>query len=317
MIELDYSFPKAIDNTMRTAWDACERKFLLSHIYNLRSQKPSMHLVFGGAFAKGLEVARKEYYGAGNTSKENYLGKAFIAAIQEWDQSLDDPLLDEVKSLLNCLCAIDYYFTEWPMATDWVKPFKYEGGEPTIEFTFALPLDARMRHPDTKDPMLYTGRFDMFVDYASEPAVYDDKTSVQLGPSWIRSWSLNSQLTGYIWAGQRSGFNTSTAIIRGISILKKSFGQAQAIEHRTKWEVESWYNTVNHNLDAMLVAYGIGEDAFLPSYGQACAAYGGCPYQTLCKKQNWKDWIEPDFHVFVWDPLAINKVEVTEDAQAS
>lgn len=308
MIKLDYEFPRAIDNTMRTAWDACQRKFLLSHIYNLRSQDPSMHLVFGGAFAKGLEVARKEYYGAGNTDQRDYLGKAYIAAILEWNLHLDDPLVGEAKSLTNCLCAIEYYFNEWPMATDWVTPFAYEGGEPTIEFTFALPLPHW-----NGEQLLYTGRFDMFVDYASNPAVYDDKTAMQLGAQWVRSWSLNSQMTGYIWAGQQCGFDTDTAIIRGISILKKSFGQAQAIEHRTKWEVRSWFDTLNHNLAGMLEAFQEGEDAFLPSYGQACAAYGGCPYQNLCKKENWKDWIEPDFRVYVWDPLADHTKEIKDE----
>lgn len=305
MIALNYEFPKGIDNTMRTAWDACQRKFLLSHIYNLRSQDPSVHLVFGGAFAKGLEIARKEFYGLGNTDKSDYLGKAYIGAIQEWNLHIDDPMVGEAKSLTNCLCAIEYYFNEWPMATDWIAPFAYEGGEPTIEFTFALPL--LLKH--NGEPILYSGRFDMFVDYASEPAVYDDKTASQLGAQWIRSWSLNSQMTGYIWAGQQSGFKTNTAIIRGVSILKNSFGQAQAIEHRTKWEVASWHDTLHHNLEGMLKAFNGGEYHFLPSYGQACAAYGGCPYQSLCKKENWKDWIEPDFKVFVWDPLETHSAE--------
>lgn len=305
-MELNYAFPRAVDNTMRTAWDACQRKFLLSHIYNLRSQDPSMHLVFGGAFAKGLEVARKEYYGNGNTNQADYLGRAFIAAIEEWDLHLDDPLLDEVKSLPNCLCAIDYYFKEWPMATDWLRPITYEGGEPAIEFTFAIPLQVS----NGGVPVLYTGRFDMFADYASEPAVYDDKTATQLGAQWIRSWSLNSQMTGYIWAGREHGFNCDTAIIRGVSILKRGFGQAQCIEHRTKFEIASWYNVLHHNLEGMLAAFQEGEDAFLPSYGQACAAYGGCPYQSLCKKENWKDWIEPDFREFVWDPLDNHTKEI-------
>jgi hypothetical protein len=305
-MQLNYDFPLGIDNTMRTAWDACERKFLLAHIYNLRAGKPSEHLVFGGAYAKGLEVARKEYYN-GNTNRVDYLGKAFIAAIEEWNLHLDDPLLDIAKSLPNCLCAIDYYFKEWPMATDWVAPLgSKDGGEPAIEFSFAIPIPHK--RPDTLDLLLYTGRFDMFADYASNPAVYDDKTAMQLGNQWIKSWNLSSQMTGYIWAGQQSGFETDTAIIRGVSILKQSFGNAQAIEHRTKFEVDAWYKTLNRNVERMIQRYMEGPDAFTFSLGQACGAYGGCPYQTLCKKENWQDWIEPDFHEFVWNPLANYKV---------
>jgi len=251
-----------------------------------------------------LEVARLEYYG-GNTNKMDYLGKAFIAAIQEWHLHLDDPLIDEKKSLLTCLCAIDWYFKEFPMGSDWLAPVALPNGKPAIEFTFAIPLRLKL----LDEFVLYTGRFDMLVDYASEPAVYDDKTTVQLGNQWIKSWSLSSQLTGYIWAAQQSGFKTNTAIVRGESILTASFGNAQAIEHRTKWQIASWYDVLHHNLEGMLKAFNEGEDAFLPSYGQACHAYGGCPYQSLCKKENWKDWIEPEFHYYLWDPLAVHKTE--------
>ena len=299
---LNYNFPAAIDNTMRTAWDACQRKFLLGHIYNLRAGDPSEHLVFGGAYARGLEVARKEYY-SGNSDKRNYLGKAFIECIREWDTELDDPLIDLSKSLPNCLMAILYYFDEYDMGSDWLKPLAYEDGEAAVEFTFAQPL-AHHQHP-SGNPMLYAGRLDMLVNYASEPAVYDDKTTSQLGAQWINSWSLNSQMTGYIWAARQAGYNTTTAIIRGVSILKKGNGTAQAIEHRTDWEIASWFDLLNHNLEGMLWSYDNGEDAFLPSYGQACSAYGGCPYKQLCKKENWKDWVEPDFHEYVWDPLAL------------
>jgi len=290
---------------MRTAWDACQRKFLLSHIYNLRSGEPSKHLVFGAAYAKGLEVARKEFYN-GNHDKPNYMGKALIAAIREWDHSLDDPLEDENKSLYNCLCAIDFYFKEYPMATDWLQPIDNADGNPAVEFTFAIPL--QLKGP-TGDPVLYSGRFDMFADFQGGVAVEDDKTTTSLCAQWINSWTLDSQMTGYIWAGREHGFECSTAIIRGTSILKRSFGTAQAIEQRTDWEIESWYNLLHHNLYDMLEAYTKGEDHFLPSYGQACKAYGGCPYIQLCKKENWKDWIEPEFHEYIWNPLEIAGVK--------
>ncbi len=304
-VELKYEFPVAVDNTMRTAWDSCQRKFLLGHIYNLRAGKPSVHLVFGGAYAKGLEVARREFYEKGNINKEDYLGKALLAIIKEWATELDDPLIGEQKSLTNCLCALLYFFETWPMATDWVAPLGHRDQKPAIEFSFAIPIE--QVHPNG-DPILYAGRFDMFADYATEPAVYDDKTTSQLGNQWVKGWSLDSQMTGYIWAGQEAGFKTTVAIIRGVSILKTSFGHAQAIEHRTKFEVESWRNLLSENIRTMLQKFDEGEDHFLPSYGYACKAYGGCPYITLCKQRNWKEWIEPDFHEFVWNPLDHLKV---------
>ena len=301
-MELLTNFPAVIDNTMRTAGDACWRKFQLAHIHNLRKSDPSIHLTAGGAFAAGLEVLRKEYYG-GNKAMHSCLARAYIAAIKHWDESLDDPLLDEAKSLPNVLCAIRYYAYEFPLSTDWIQPLRGENDEPLIEFTFALPLP--YNNPQTGDPILYCGRFDMFADYGGEPAVYDDKTATQLGAQWVNGWALDSQMSGYIYAARQHGYDTHTAIIRGVSFLKKSFGNAQAIEHRTDFELNDWALTLEHNVQQMLHYWQkLGPlEPWPKSLGQACKAYGGCPYVSLCRKENWKEWIEPDFGVFVWNPL--------------
>lgn len=306
MTELKYQFPIAVDNVMRTAWDACERKFLLAHIYNLRADEPSVHLVAGGAYAAGLEEARNEYFGKGNRDKANYLGKALLAAIHEWHNrySTEDTMPDSPKSLANVLMAILYYFETYPLETEWLTPLTKSDGSPAVEFTFALPTD--VKHPETGMPILYAGRFDQFVDFKGEAALEDDKTASQLGNQWLISWSLDSQITGYVWAAKNSGYPMlKTAIIRGVSFLKTKFGHAQAIEYRTTYEVEQWHWTLEENLKDMTARFKQGPDAFRKSLGQACKAYGGCPYVELCKRENWRDWIEPAFHVYVWDPLAV------------
>jgi hypothetical protein len=303
-MELTYDFPRGIDNTMRTAWDACQRKFLLAHIYNLRKTDPSMHLVFGGAYAKGLETARRLWY-MGERDLPHILGTALIEIIREWHTELADPLLNEAKSLPNCLGALLYYFETWPLDRDWVEPTLING-KPAIEFSFALPIG--VGHPESQDPILYTGRYDMLADFQGGLAIYDDKTATQLGASWVRGWDLDSQVTGYMWGAQQHGFRVDTAIIRGVSILKHQFGHSQAIQYRTKWHIESWTNLMHRNITDMIEAFQAGPDEFLPSYGQACKAFGGCPYRDLCDKENWEEWIEPDYQHYVWDPL--KRIEV-------
>ncbi len=302
-------FPRGVDNVMRTAWDACERKFLLAHIFNLRSTDPSIHLVAGGAYAKGLETMRREFF-SGNTDRTSYLGKALIAAIREWDKRLNDPLEDSAKSLTNVLCALVYYLEQFPLEHEILVPLRNQDG-PFVEFTFALPLSGET-HPQTGDPVLYCGRFDQFVDYGGAPAPFDDKTASQLGGSWVSGWALDSQLTGYIWAARQYGIRSSSAFVRGVSFLKRGFGNADAIEHRTDYEIEQWHRTASRNLSDMkqrYVEWADGDfknpfEVFAPSLGQACKAYGGCPYLDLCRKGNWEQWIEPKYHVYIWDPLA-------------
>ena len=300
MSEFLYDFPEVIDNTMRTAWDSCEHKFLMEHVHHFRHKKPSEHLVFGGSYAKGLEVMRLEFY-KGEQNKVIYAGKAMLEVIREWDRNCDDPLLDYNKNLPNCLCALLYYLETWPLHTDWIKPYGWKDHTDSVEFTFAIPLE--IKHPVTGNPILYAGRFDLLADYASQPAVYDDKTTTQLGPSWIKQWGMNSQMTGYIWAARQHGYDTSTAIIRGVSILKRGFGHSQAIEHRQNWEIERWYNTMHKNLEDMIKAWE--RRAFSYSLGSSCGNYGGCPFAEMCRHENWQQWIKTDFKIYKWNPLEI------------
>ena len=305
-MQLLNDFPEVFDNTMRVAADSCPRKFQLAHIHHLRHGDTSIHLLAGGAYAAGLEQLRLSYFRDGEREKARYIGVGLIAAIRHWYSLDEDPRLDEVKSLPNVLCAIYYYTTQFPLGTDWLTPIVDEGN-PLVEFTFAIPLE--QRHPRSGNPLLYTGRFDVFAEYAGNPAVYDDKTTQRLGPSWIKQWELDSQISGYIWAAREYGYDCDTAFIRGVSFLKRSCGNAQAISHRTDFEIRDWRNTLDYTLDQMLELYET-RTVFPKSLGNACKEYGGCPYVSLCKKENWREWIEPEFNVHVWNPLDLHAKKI-------
>ena len=66
------------------------------------------------------------------------------------------------KNIDRVIEALIYYFDTWPMATDLLKPYMFEG-QPSVEFTFSIPLP--ILHPDTNQPILYAGRCDMIAEY--------------------------------------------------------------------------------------------------------------------------------------------------------
>ena len=55
-------FPAEIDNTMRTAFASCPKKFYWAHVRGLAPLTQSIHLHAGGAFAHALDVTRKAFY---------------------------------------------------------------------------------------------------------------------------------------------------------------------------------------------------------------------------------------------------------------
>jgi len=187
------NFPTAIDSTMRAAFVACPRKWYWQHLRHKAPATPSIHLHAGASFARGLEVARHTFYGEGKDVQTS-VGRGAKALILEYG-NFDAG--GHVKNADNLLGAFGYYFNAFPLDSDPLKPWSLSNGTPAVEFSFALPVASGLLHPQTHDPLLYTGRFDMLASLDGIPFVVDDKTTSQLGFSWSKQWDLRGQLTGY------------------------------------------------------------------------------------------------------------------------
>jgi len=295
-MEIQAAFPAVIDSTMRSAFLSCPHKFFLEFVFGLRSSAPSIHLHAGAVYARGLEVLRKEYYGK-KTPLADCITEAYQAMVIEWG---DMPgWEDHPKSFVNVVKAMIAYTEHYPLDSDPLKPHMTAKG-PAVEFTFAIPIP-NTAHPDTGEPILYAGRFDMLGEYQNALYVVDDKTTGSLGARWARQWRLRGQFTGYCWAAREFGFPIAGAIIRGCAFKKSGIDFADAITYRPNWLINQWLETLRHDLNRMAQTYK--EMTFTKNFGDACAAYGDCDYVDLCDKENWEKWLEPGFVISHWNPL--------------
>jgi len=55
-------FPEYIDSSMLSSFKACEELFRKTYVEHWKPKDSSVHLHAGGAFAKGLEVARRAFF---------------------------------------------------------------------------------------------------------------------------------------------------------------------------------------------------------------------------------------------------------------
>jgi hypothetical protein len=289
-------FPQYIDNTMRGTFVACPHKFRRSFIDNLAPIEPSIHLHAGGALASALDTTRKAFYGGGKSEPEA-LALGATELIRFWG---DFPAEHETKSLPRMLLAFDDYFREYPLPSDAIKPLMLSGNKPCTEFSFALPLP--INNPDTGEPLLYTGRFDMLGVFNETLFVVDEKTTSQLGQMWQQQWDLKSQFTGYCAAARSFGYPVAGAIVRGIGLLKNDTSFAQVIEYRPDWQIDRWYAQLLRDINRMIACYR--ENEFDYALDEACASYGGCAFRRLCLSQNPENWIEGYFTERNWNPLA-------------
>jgi len=326
-------FPHTVDSTMLATFRSCPQKLFRQYIEHWKPKEESVHLIAGGAFAKGVESGRMAYFeGTAPTARVTYEAEnGELVRKTAWEmvpcEKGNSGLAEEVgiaaciaaygdfecppdsaKSLERTAGALEFYFEHYPFGQDGTDPITFPNGRRGIEFSFAEPLD--FPHPVTGDPILYTGRADMVANYAGGIYIFDEKTASQLGPSWPRQWELRSQFTGYIWAAQQAGIQAQGAFVRGVSILKTKYDTLQAITYRSPYELERWQAQVHFDLKRMKECWENGWWDY--NLDHACAEYGGCGFVRVCKSSTPETWLPMYFEKRVWDPLARRQMTVEE-----
>ncbi len=302
-------FPAFIDSTMRSTLVACETDFYWSWMRKFIPAQKSVDLVAGGAFAAGLEAARKSFYGL-NKFSEDALYDGCIALIKHWgDYEAPEKHAKQFHVILQ---ALEDYFREYPMATDVIQPYRDSNDKPAIEFTFAIPIPGTS-HPITKEPILYAGRFDLIGVYNSAIFVVDEKTTGQLGSSFAKKWDLRGQFIGYVWAAKILGnLPVVGAIVRGIGLYKTDpqFRYMQVPVYISDWMIERWLLDLKLDLDYAIAAWESG--TYKQDWSQSCTAYGGCSKRMLCKSKNPEPWVSNFYVRNTWNPLAKNPEKGTD-----
>lgn len=291
-------FPAVIDNTAREQFVTCPTKFLRSTVQKLALKETSHHLHFGGAFALGLETLRRAFYEQ-QLPEPVALRNAVVAATKYYGNF--ETAEGEVKNYTALVHGLYAYVERYPLKTDMIQPIELSKGKRAIEFTFAIPIP-EVVHPQTGDPLLYAGRFDMIGNFQGTRFGLDDKTTGQLGPKWAQQWNLASQLTGYCWAARESELPLAGFVIRGQSILKTGFGFAEPIIYRPSWQIDRWLDQLIHDTKRMIEAWK--QQRYDMALGGACSHYGGCPYSRLCESPDPARWIETEYRNNFWNPLA-------------
>jgi hypothetical protein len=281
---------------MRSEFVACPHSFYQRFILDRVRAGRSVHLHFGGAYAAGLKTLRDRYYSQDSGDQEAALAAGAAAIVKFWG-AFESPR-DSTKTLDRCIGALEAYVAHYPLETDHIKPARARDGTLMTEFSFALPLP--ILHPLTEQPLLYSGRCDMLASMGGPLYLEDDKTTSQLGPSWATNWHLRAQFTGYTWGARAFDYDVQGVVIRGISILRASYGHAEVIEQRPEWMIDRWYNQLLWDVTRMIQSWRNNE--WGQNFDSACAAYGGCPYLDLCAAREPEKWLA-DYETRPYDPL--------------
>lgn len=301
---MTYRFPEVIDSTILNAFRSCEKKAQYEFFHNLASPRLSVHLHFGGAVAAGVEAARRSFFLLGRPHAEAVTDALNAAWAYygnfDFDEGFDEiSIFSRAKNYISLLQGLEGYFREWPLGECGLTPYN---GREGIEFSFALPIDGT-KHPETGDPIVYAGRFDLLGEWQGLPTICDEKTASSFGENWAAQFDLRSQFLGYTWACRTFGIPVEQILVRGIAILKTDIRYLQVIKHYPTYLIDRWHRQTVHDLNRMAAAYETGQFNF--NLGDACSSFGGCSFTELCKSRDPKEW----FSMFVernWSPLRKN-----------
>ena len=295
-MDLHTSFPEVIDSSLVAAFRSCGQKANLEYFQHWKGKERSVHLHAGGAYAHGLEAARRAFYEQGAQPVDaEAIG---LKALLEFYGDFQCPQ-ESAKSAERTAGALEFYFDKYPLGVDRAVPIKLPTGRSGIELNGVEPID--IIHPETGNPILYSWRTDQVVELDGMILGEDDKTTSQLGASWPRQWDLRSQFTAYVWGLQRNNIRSAGFLVRGVSILKSKYDTMEAITYRPEWQIDRWYNQLLRDVTRMIASWK--EGYFDYNLDHACTEYGGCPFRTVCLSRDPQPILEQLYERRRWDPV--------------
>lgn len=305
-----HPFPAAVDSTMLHAFRSCPQQFYMSYVRKIRAGGTNTHFVCGGAFAKGLEVARTQYANTTAVGVPAILAaeKAVEAGLLALFKAYGDHVPGEKnknKDLVNTARAYISYLDKWPLHSDYISVASFEK-KPAVEFTFAL--DTPVHHPESGMPIIYAGRLDWVGEYDGLYLAMDEKTTRYFKSEWASDWVLRAQFTGYVYACQQYGIPVTGYGIRGTALKMTEIEHQEAIITIPPWRLQRWWLQTARDIQRMVDCWK--QDYFDFNLGDACTSYNGCPFTQLCKVEDPEPWIPAgDFEDNTWSPLQ-KEVEV-------
>lgn len=310
-------FPSVIDSTMLNAWRSCPTKFMYEYIRRLRPRGgKSIDLIAGGAIAAGLQTARLAHF-RDHASAEEAAALGLGALLREYG----DPLVPErsAKTWERVAGVYEAYLDRYPLDRDIYYPLIFvEGGKPAIEFSFGIPIS--IKHPESGDPIVLAGRFDMMAGMRKFPdgsmwkwedtgarICVDEKSTSRMGDRWAEQWDLRAQFMCYQWACAEFGYHVEGLVVRGLCILKTEYKFAEKIVYNREWKIARWLWQTKRDIRRMIESWRAGEwDLDL---GDACNSYSGCPFRRLCETENPEPWIPMYYEHNDWNPLKQDESE--------
>lgn len=308
MIEVEPPSPFGADG-VQWAWNAtsltllmeCPKKYYYAQVIGWRAKGPSVHLDFGGHYAKALERYHK--LRADGQDHRGALASAVAGALDDtWlnrepDGSGGAPWVSDhnAKTRETLIRSIVWYLENWK--DDPCKTVVLENGAAAVELSFQLPVS---------DSVTLVGHLDRLVEFQGDLYVQDQKTTgSSFSARYFDQWDLSVQMSTYTLAA-KAVFNTPVkgVIIDAAQIAVGFTAFQRGFTFRTERQMEEFLSTVHHYVGQ---ARQFTEAKQWPMNTTACDKFGGCQFRKICSKDpgQRERFLRADFEIKPFNPLEI------------
>lgn len=304
-----------LDNSGRSNFRSCKKKFLFQTIHGWQRDYGSTALRYGSAYhamQEGYHSWVKEHGWPTNPTAEM---QAITLAMQMGKESYDSDTakqeyFDDYKNFNTCVTTFNNYLDFFKDNYKFMKVID-------TEQTFQCPIEPESSQEEkllsSLPPIIFTGKIDLQVEFDHIPWILDHKTTGWYLNKVVQQANRSPQLIGYSYAGKKvldfepqgclccfayTG-STKSKATGNWGKIRNDFKRVPQIYNPgdiTAWKL-SFIDTARE------IEFAREENLYPESFDN-CFQYGTCSYLKLC--QQYVPYEELDFtgfHIDKWNVL--------------
>ncbi|KKM13996.1 hypothetical protein LCGC14_1710570 [marine sediment metagenome] len=313
------------DNTRISCHRKCARKFYWRHVRHFAPVSTRPALVFGSCWHKAMDAVWPAACSDHSLDNKEIVKLGAVAFMKEWTEEYKFPLYNDMSAEERVDFGFRHDETAYFMLQSYMEQRRsFMNKMELIEYEkpFAVPLDPA--NPE----LFYVGRLDKVVRWEGRIWVIEHKTTASyrksgyFAPTWIDSFSPNSQIDGYLHALTMLYGKEAKGILIDAALVHKTVHEGFMFipieRHLNQLEAWLWEAVYQISIidNDMKYVDSFKTEAFFPAFPKntgSCTEFNTqCSYLDLCKfipNPSAKEETPQGFEVSKWEPFKELKLE--------
>lgn len=309
----------ALDNTKRSSFVTCRRKYYFQYVLNLKTFWGSSALRYGLVWHAGQDAYANHIKLNGWAKDGGAIEAAFHAMKTEWETcSAKEQFWEDYRTLENCFTSFLQYVAHFAQDEMMIKVINTEEA---FRINMEHENDEELRLFPNLRPFHFTGKLDTEIELNEQQWINEHKTTGQPIDTQCERLNRSAQVMGYFYAKTRKGNGQRPCgvlmTVHHLSCRKSTAkgreGQygTPKIDFRRVPQIFSDNDIFQWRMTFLSVALELQKEMernLWPMCHDSCFEFGACPYLQLCQQATSVDKIDIDeSRYYVAEPWEVAK----------